>query len=242
VIEGYNTKLQTIPVDVNGNFQVALDSQSLAPGVTYEYNVIGTDASGKQYSCATKTFKTKGLTIRIVVRDKKGNLLRKTKVYLHSDVKTGTTDDQGVVEFTDVTAGTHHLTMDEKDTTGGNSDLAKVEVVKAITTVGNTQFADVQSFEVKLAKTATNGIPSSVWVALVTIGAVGILGMMFVLMRSGRKPRFPGGGSGGGGVYVSGTGQTAAAPPTVVTPPTVVPAPPSDETRQGPGSVIGPNS
>lgn len=88
---------------------LTMGDDKLTPGTTYYYQVVGKAGDGKLTELPVGHLLTAGFTVRVTVLDADNNLLRDTKVTLHSRVQTAVTDSNGVATFTDVAPGVHHL-------------------------------------------------------------------------------------------------------------------------------------
>jgi hypothetical protein len=97
---------------------------ALTPGTTYYYQIVGEDSSGGQTKLPVQQLTTAGYTLRTTVLDGHNQLLKHTKVTLHSRPQTVTTDGTGVATFTDVAPGVHHVSYQS----GGKTYSATVYV------------------------------------------------------------------------------------------------------------------
>jgi hypothetical protein len=194
---------------------VALDPKLLGPGLHYDFQVVATNATGQVVESALSSFATKGFRLRLIVKDKRGNLFRNHSVTLHSDPQTGTTDNDGVVTFDDVTPGQHEVIVAEagrtytqavavEDTSGtADSTVATgVAGAAAATSAAAKQAGALQTFALTVPATivtasAKSSSPSGYLVAAIIVvmaflGAIAI----FVRSRGQHPPVFAGTGSG----------------------------------------------
>lgn len=147
----------TTQTDLATKHSVGLDSNLLVPGTTYYYQAVSETASGERITSAIKSFKTKGYTLRIVARTADGKLLKNTKLTLHSDPITAETNNEGVVEFTDIAPGEHELAYEQ----GSERFTQKLSVVDDKAALASKdQVAAAQSMSVTFGgvKSSSGGI------------------------------------------------------------------------------------
>jgi hypothetical protein len=237
--------LQTIATGFATKHVVQLDKKILVPGTNYSYVIVTKDKDGKEEQTAVQKLKTKGYRIRITVLGKNNNPLKKKKVTLHSDPMTVETDENGVATFEDVAPGNHELEY----TVSGKKVTKPIEVADNAVLGVETEEAAPQDFSVVFADADGSSVPTAAIIGLA--GVVAVLGLAFVLIRSGKLAtagnRFnrPGGPTAGGPTATTGPMQIGGAGPSGPTTPgstdellNKVPG----EQRANPGSVIDPNA
>jgi hypothetical protein len=158
--------------------KITLDPSTLVPGQTYSYVVVTTDASGKVSQTEVQTFKTKGLQVTLTVFDKNHKPLKNKTVTLHSDPLTGKTDDKGNVTFADVPLGNHSVVY----TAGKTNYTKEITVLNNVTTEGETQKAEAQTFSIVYGFAESSLNMLWVWLGVIVVVAA-VLGL---LARSGR--------------------------------------------------------
>lgn len=153
---------------------IKLDGQLVTPGLTYYFKVIAKDEQGNISEGAVETFKTKGYTVKMAVKDANGSPLKKRKFTLHSDPATGQTDDSGAMTFTDVAPGDHQLEYEQ----GGKvySETITIASTPISEAADGTQTAEAQELPVVFAqlKSSRSGIPVilPITIVILLVGAV----------------------------------------------------------------------
>ncbi len=150
---------------------VSLDPKLLVPGEVYSYTVVTKDSNGTIKQGAVQTLKTKGFTLKLVVRGKDGKPFRNQKVTLHSDPVDGKTNDDGIVTFTDVALGNHKL----ETTISGKSYSQALSVKNNIVTEGGAQSAATQIATVSYGANKSNTM-------LILIGGIVVVLVLIVLV------------------------------------------------------------
>ena len=160
-----NTLPLTTPVTaLASSHSISFDTNLLAPGNTYYYKIVTSNAAGKKQESAIKSFKTLGLTLKVSVLDANQKPIRNKIVTLYSTPVAAKTDKYGYAVITGVTPGTHHL----KYGTGKTQLSQEIQAVNNITTVGSKQTAPVQNFSVVYPVKQSNDVPSGTY-AIITI-------------------------------------------------------------------------
>ena len=178
-----NMSQQTATSDFATTHQVSLNTAGLIPGQTYYYEVVSKDQSGAVSQTETRSFTTKGLTISVRVYDKNQKPLANKTVTLHSTPTTGKTDNSGLVTFSNITPGTHHIVYAD----GSKSYDQQLSVANNVRTVGDSQTAAVQNVSVVYGLTQHNSAATLiVVVALLVLMAGG--GVGYYILRN--KPQF----------------------------------------------------
>lgn len=161
------------------NNTIALDPSLLIPGTTYYYSVVVKDQQGNTTQSPVATFQTKGYTVKITVLDKNHHLLQNQKFTLFSNSLAGKTNSQGVVTFTNVSPGQHHLEFVTSQTKVNQS----LYVANDYTTVKGLQMAIPQNVSVVLTGYAQSQFPLAlIWVVLVIL----VLVAGFYFRRNGQ--------------------------------------------------------
>lgn len=88
---------------------VNLAPGQLVPGTTYYYMIVAKDAAGNVTDSTIKSITTKGFTLQVTVLDGAYHPIIGQKVSLHSTPMTAKTNGGGVVTFTNVAPGVHHV-------------------------------------------------------------------------------------------------------------------------------------
>jgi hypothetical protein len=192
--------LRTPSTKLTKSQTVKLDSKHLLSGTTYSYQVIAVDPNGDKTEGPIATFKTKGYSLRVKILDNNNKPLAKKTVTLFSEPIEAKTDSQGVAEFSDVAAGTHHVVYD----VGQVKHSQAVVVEENFTTSdGGEQVAVAQNAAVIYEELEQ---PASLaWLLYLVLIFVLIGGGFMILKR-----RTTGGGSKGSGTF----GGTITSTPT----------------------------
>jgi hypothetical protein len=82
--------------------------------------VKSTDAAGNLATSQDFTFKTKGYSIQIKVVEPTGNPVSGVKVKLYPGLEEGTTDNEGLVKFEDISLGKHTVELTLGDATASD--------------------------------------------------------------------------------------------------------------------------
>ncbi len=182
------------PTALGVDHSIEIPTSDVVSGRTYTYKVILTDEAGTVFESGALTFRVKGYRIKLTLLDKKGNPLRKTKVELHSEVRTGETDEDGAVVFEDVQSGPHELHV----ITSNKKIVTPIAVADVIETAENgEEVIPLQEQTVTLATGRSNVVTYGVIgaAACLLLIAAGIFGGRFVRQR--RKAAWTGVTSGG---------------------------------------------
>ncbi len=188
--ENLGTKFK---VDGNKN-SYKIDKSYLRPGKTYYFQIESTDENGEQYKSTVYSFVTKGYRFRAFVVDKKGNPIKGILVWLNSETRTSSTDENGVAEFDNVAPGSHTVSfsyegeeysqpVDVKDTLGIDDENSEVDP--------DTNSGDAQDITITVASSIgsnSNNIAlvfGSILVAILAIGAV-----VFVILKKRNTKSF----------------------------------------------------
>ncbi|HEX7456605.1 MAG TPA: hypothetical protein VF303_04020 [Candidatus Nanoarchaeia archaeon] len=85
--------------------KIALSSKLLFPGTQFYYQVKSKDAAGNEAKSKLTSFKTKGYKIKLKILGSDGKPLAGVKVTLVPGMEEATTDESGLVTFTDIAPG-----------------------------------------------------------------------------------------------------------------------------------------
>lgn len=176
--------MATIPTGLAKEHDVSLDSNFLIPGTTYQYKIVSEDEKANRIEGSLQTFKTKGYTLKVTLLDKNKKPISKTHVTLFSDPINATTDEKGVVTFSDIPPGEHHLQYKAKGV-----DISKSLVVAAnvSTAADGSQTAAIQSASVTLDNYAVQKAPAWLYVGALSI-LFAILAVLIVRGKGGNGP------------------------------------------------------
>ena len=106
---GPSEKLGITASDTNlkTEHKLALESKLLVPGTTYYYQVKSKDEADNEVAGQIEKFQTKGFKVKIRVLDSEGRPLAGVKVILYSERLEAVTNQDGIVEFNNVSPGKH---------------------------------------------------------------------------------------------------------------------------------------
>ena len=150
--------------------EISLDPALLVPGRTYSYKVILTDADGAITETDTQTFRAKGYRLKIIVKNEKGDVQKRTKIILRSEQREGTTDDNGEVIFDDVELGDHTAYY----TLNGNDQQHELSIIDNSSIDDNGEDTiPTQLVEIVATSTSFNMLPVIVSLLVLSIFAIG---------------------------------------------------------------------
>lgn len=164
---------------------ISIDQKYLVPGKTYSYIVVLNDSHGHTVKSPVKTFKTKGLPIKIKVTDKNKQPLKNIRVTLHSTPQTVKTDESGYAVFTDTVPGNHTLVHKN----GSKTYEQPIKVANNVKVRDGVQSAAEQDFAVSY-----NFVQSSTPVGLYVIIAILLVALAvagywyFFILKRDRRP------------------------------------------------------
>lgn len=161
---------------------VEIEQKYLVPGRTYTYKMILTDEEGKIYESSFGTFRARGFKVKFTVKDAKGNLVTNTDVKLHSEERSGKTDESGTVTFEDVEEGAHKLNFTYK---GDDYDLPVSVTANAETDAAGEELIPLQEQTVVAVASKSNMLMpiGAGAIGLLVLGGGVILGMRTIRQR-----------------------------------------------------------
>lgn len=172
-----NLSFKTPISSLGTTHELSLDTNALAPGVTYYYQLVSLDQQGNTITSGVQSFTAKGMTVNVGVYDSKHQPLANTPVTLHSTPYQTTTNSQGSATFNNVAPGSHTISFSE----GGKTYTHPLTVANNITTVADgSQSAAPQNLAVVYtAYTATGGFPVVLTVVLVLI-LIAVIAVLYI--------------------------------------------------------------
>lgn len=184
--------LQTPVTDFGTSHVVTLDPNMVVPGETYSYAVVATNQKGVTSQTQPATLQTKGITVTVKAVDKNNKPLANKKITLHSNPQTATSDAKGVITFTNVAPGTHHVIY----SAGKQTYDQQIEVTNSVEGSGDAQTATPQSFSIvyNLTQSALpmgvvwGGVAVVVVIVLAVLGKTGRLGFAYQFRRDKSVP------------------------------------------------------
>jgi len=173
----------TTPTAFGTNHDIKLDGQLVSPGLTYYYKVIVKDEAGAVSESEVQSFKTKGYTVKMAIKDADGNPLKARKLALHSDPQAGETDASGEITFENVAPGDHHLEYEQ----GGKvySETVTVASEPIQEAADGTQTAAAQDLAVVFAelKLSKGGMAKFLPIVLILVVVAGAAGIFFFIRK-----------------------------------------------------------
>ena len=179
------------------NHSVTLSPQVLIPGTTFHYRIKAIDEKGTQYVSGDQTFKTKGYSVVVEVKDSANKAVKGATVAFGADLKAST-DAAGKASFPDAPGGSVQVKV-----TFNNQTTEKTVTVQ--------DSAATQTFSIQLAASQAPKKKTSIWVPIIIITGIGLLIGLIIL-----GIRYIRGNSGSTGYYDTVVPNTYGAP----TPPT----------------------
>lgn len=155
-----STKLKT-------NHKVVLSSKLLFPGTKFYYRVKSKDGTGNETKSKVTSFKTKGYKIKLTILGSDGKPLTGVGVQLVPGLEEATTDENGLVAFTDVAPGEHSVHVQVGDQT----------LASTVTVEESDKPDEIQEFDVKVAaavKQPVENLPVYLGLFLAALAIIGL--------------------------------------------------------------------
>lgn len=152
--------------------KVSLSNKLLFPGTQFFYRVVSKDKSGNSAVSKLTSFKTKGYTVSLSVKDDDGKPLSGKRVKLLPGLETGETDESGVVVFNDIAPGVTAVHVD----INGNISASEIEIAETKDPTA------VQTFEIKVVAKAGSGLQVSNVLGFLPITIILILAITVVVL------------------------------------------------------------
>ena len=171
---------------IDGNFvtnhRVTLPADALASGTKFNFMVKSVDPAGNAATGNNGTFTTKGLTLRVIIVDQKGQAVKGALATLGS--RSALSDKQGHATLTELPSGKHQLTV-----------KARGKITTVMVTILDNENTKLQTVTVKAE---VGGLALYVLIPLILGGiillavVVGILFIRFIRGGGGRGTLTPG--------------------------------------------------
>jgi hypothetical protein len=153
-----------------------LNKKLLTPGSDYYYQVKSKDQAGNEGTSKISSFTVPGFNIKVKVTDENGNPVEGAKVTLTQSLESQYTDQNGVAEFKNASAGTQIVNIE----VDGKVLSQNIEV-KA------TKEGQVQDFAVAVAGVTKQLVPTNLVIVIVALGLVAVVLLGYPAFRRLRK-------------------------------------------------------
>lgn len=148
------------------NHKLSLESKFISPGTIYYFQIKSKNEADEESSGKVENFKTKGYKVLIKVENSRGQPLKSQKILLFNDYPESSTNNRGIVEFNDVSIGTHSVHIKVGGRTFGDEIDVK-ETVSEVPQEFTVRVAD--GFDFNLIKSALFLIPGLFLIIIVVI-------------------------------------------------------------------------
>lgn len=181
-------KVSTAVSDLGTEHDVTLDPQLVVPGTTFYYKVVAEDEKGNKTESPVESFKTKGYTVRLLVKDSEGKPVKKRKIIIHSDPVTVETDNNGMATAENLAPGSHQVEYEQRGKV--YSEVVSVADSPIADDADGIQTATPQDAEVVFKQLKFAALSPVVLPVSVAAGLVVLAGAAFLVMRGRQQNRF----------------------------------------------------